>query len=201
MYLKLLLTFSLVIFIDCELNIRANSLEGTENVHLNLTDKQLSLQKYLSWLTFLQSKNDLNTTSKFGWLDWELNYNNDQTNVDSTRYPLAFIGYAAASIVYKTPSYRQVSVRIVDNVIQRLLEQHQYEYIQLYWSHLSSFPDPVIHENIMYSGHLAMLIALYESLSGDFKYTNIGWNFTWPGYANISYTAKKLMDVIHDQVN
>ena len=184
------------------LNIVPNHLNGTENLAQELTDKQLGLQKYLAWLTVLQPQTSqhLANSTKFGWQGWSSNYNNNQTDMTSVRYPLAFIGYALAALVYKTPAYRELSVSILDNVIQRLIEQHQYEYIQFYWSHLETFPDPIAYENIMYSGHLAMLIALYESISGDFKYTSDGWDFNWPNHAPIHYNAAKLMQSIQDQI-
>lgn len=205
----LILIISLFGLIHCKLDIIANKIDGTENLKFTLTDKQLSIQKYLVWLTCLQEHDYLtaSNTTKFGWLDWESNYNNDQTNMDSVRYPLAFIGYAAASLAYTTPAYRHLTTRILDNVIQRLLEQHQYAYIELYWSLTRTFPDPVTHENIMYSGHLAMLIALYESISGDLvKYSEIGWKFVWNNNGSngtsiiIEYNAAKLMEAINRQV-
>ena len=192
----------LIATINCYLNITPNDLAGTENLKLELTDKQLAIQKHLSWLTILQPNNNppADNSTKFSWHGWDSNYNNNQTDMTSVRYPLAFIGYALAALVYKTPAYTELAVAILDNVIQRLLEKHQYEYIELYWSHISTFPDPVAYENIMYSGHLAMLISLYESISGDYKYTTKGWYFTWPGQKSIHYDANKLMGAIQSQI-
>jgi hypothetical protein len=182
----------------CLLNVVPNSLKGTETLNLRVTDKQLAIQKYLASLTIFQSKSEHNQTM-FGWKGWEANYNNDQKDMYSVRYPLAFIGYSIAAMAYKTPIYRELSANILDNVIQRLLEKHQYEYIQDYWSHLSTFPDPVANENIMYSGHLAMLISLYESISGNLKYSTQGWQFKWSNQSSIGYDSKKLMDAIFKQ--
>lgn len=183
----------------CELDITPNSLIGTENLPFNLTDKQLAIQKYLAWLTILQDKSENNQTTNFGWKGWESNYNNDQKYLPAVRYPLAFIGYSIAALVYKTPAYKELSSAILDNVIQRMLESNQYKYIESYWKKTRYFPDPVIHENIMYSGHLAMLIALYESISGDFKYTEKGWYFKWDNQS-IHYDTNRLMAVILNQV-
>ncbi len=198
----MILVFILIqaITVNCYLNIILNNLDGTESLNLEITDKQLGLQKFLAWLTLLQTGNKQNDTTQFGWLGWDSNYNNNQTDMTSVRYPLAFIGYSIAAMVYKTPAYRELSVKIIDNVIRRLIEQHQYEYIKLYWSHIDTFPDPIAYENIMYSGHLAMLISLYESISGDYKYTNEGWYFVWPNYKPIHYDARKLMQSIQDQI-
>ena len=186
-----------------ELDIISNSINGTENLNLALSDKQLGILNYFAHLTILQAKNGtVNSTNftAFGWEGWESNYNNDQRFLQAVRYPLAFIGYAVSFIVYKTPGYRELAINIVDNVIQRLLEEHQYEYIENYWKDLKSFPDPVYVENIMYSGHLAMLIALYESISGNFKYSESGWFFKWNGEKRFHYNTTLLMNAILRQV-
>ena len=189
--IKIIFLSYLISFTYAKLDVVPNSLLGTENLNFELSDKQLAISKYLAWLTILQNE----------WKGWEVNYNNDQRYLQAVRYPLSFIGYTAAALVYKTPGYRELSVRILENVIQRLLEEHQFKYIEVYWKHEKTFPDPVAHENIMYSGHLAMLMALYESISGDLKYSNVGWDFTWNnGSFKIHYTLKKLMNTIANQV-
>ena len=38
-------------------------------------------------------------------------------------------------------------------------------------------PDPVYHENVMFSAHLAQVGALYEAVSGDASLSEIGWQF------------------------
>lgn len=207
-HLILLVTSLLTFYLPnslAKLDLEPNSLKGTENLKLGLTDKQLALQKYFSFLTIFQTSNNqsTNSTSKFGWQGWEANYNYSQLYLPSLRYPLSFIGYAVTSLVYKTPAYRELAVRVVDNVIQRLLEEYTYSYIKAHWSHNKHFPDPVVHENIMYSGHLAKLISLYESLSGDLiKYSQTGWYFSWNGQQrrDLYYNSDKLMRVIYDQV-
>lgn len=195
MLFLLLIIFHLA---ESELNVTLGTLNGTECLKDGLTDKQLAIQKYLAWLTILQPTSHDNSTA-FGWKGWEVNYNNDQKDLPAVRYPLSFIGYAIAATIYKTPMYKELSIKVLDNVIQRLIEKHQYEYIESYWKHEKTFPDPVIHENIMYSGHLAQLIALYESISADYKYTNVGWYFKWSNESSIHYTASKLMQILQNQ--
>ncbi len=68
------------------------------------------------------------------------------------------------------------------------------------WSYVDMFaefraqptwPDPVAYKNIMYSGHLAQLLALYEALSGDINtYSVTGWNFTWPWPTDNNQTGR-----------
>ena len=181
------------------LNIEPKSLNGTQSIPMELTDKQLGIQRYLAWLTVLQSSQQ-QPDSRFGWNGWETNYNNGQLDVYSVRYPLAFIGYSVAAMVYKTPIYRELAVNMLDNIIQRFIEPHQYMYIERYWSREPTFPDPVAKANIMYSAHLAQLIALFESISGNYKYTNDGWSFNWFG-SQLHYDTRKLNDAILKQID
>jgi hypothetical protein len=194
---------------NCFFNITANDLLGTEFLEHELTDKQLGIQKYLAWLTILQDGDreqengrSFDEATRFGWKGWESVYYTDQKYLNSVRYPLAFVGYTFSILAYKTPSYRELAAKVLDNCIRRLIERHQYMYIEDYWKKQKTFPDPIAHENIMYSAHLALLIALYESISLDFKYTNRGWSFVWSNDSEpIHYDAEKLMRAINAQVN
>ena len=85
-------------------------------------------------------------------------------------------------------------------MIERLLQRRAWEYIEMYWKNQPTFPDPVVFENIMYSAHVAQMIALYESITGDTKYDTAGFDFVWSKDKVIHYTARKLMQVMYDQV-
>jgi hypothetical protein len=53
----------------------------------------------------------------------------------------------------------------------------------------------------MYSAHLAQMIALYESISGDMTYSTNGWDFIWDNQTKIHYTTQQLNQVIWNQMN
>jgi hypothetical protein len=171
--------------------IPVKSVEGTQNDPDGLTIKQAAIQRWLAGMTYLDRSGD-------GWNGWYIDPK--QLGLESTRYSLAFIGYAAAGMAYKTPAYREVSAAILDDVISRLLEKRTWQYIETYWKNDPHFPDPVAYENIMYSGHLAQMIALYESITGDTKYDTQGFDFVWSKDKVIHYTAKQLMQAMYDQV-
>ncbi|MEW5945947.1 MAG: hypothetical protein AB1742_07080 [bacterium] len=172
------------------LDVKEKSLEGTENA-AGLTDKQLAIQRWFAELTFLNEGGD-------GWEGWYVHEN--QLGLESIRYSLAFLGYAAAAMAYKTPAYREATARILDDSVRRMVEKRVWDFIEVYWKDDPHFPDPVAWENIMYSGHLAQLIALYESITGDMKYSTEGWDFVWDEETAIHYTAEKLMKAMYDQV-
>lgn len=103
-------------------------------------------------------------------------------------------------MAYKTPAYREVAIQILDNVVQRLLVKATWQYIEKYWKARPTFPDPVVYENIMYSGHLSQVIALYESISGDMKYSDRGFDFVWNATNVMHYNLYQLNTVIYKQM-
>ena len=166
-----------------------------------LSEKELKLIRFLSYLTFLQTSNSNNIT----WYGWEKNYDGPQLDLDSIRYPLAHIGYTAAALAHRTPNYRELAVKILNDSIIRMINMKTWTYIDYYWKKTASFPDPVYNENIMYSGHLLQLLTLYESISGDFTYDTTGFDFIWnkdgDPITRMHYTTTKLAQAIYRQMN
>ena len=164
-----------------------------------LSEKELKLIRFVSYLTYFQT-----TSMNMTWNGWEKNFDGPQLDLGSIRYPLAHIGYTAATLAYRTPNYRELSLNILNDVIQRMLTIKVWGYIDQYWSKYPTFPDPVYHENIMYSGHLLQLIGLYESLSGDFTYDTQGFDFVWNktsgNTTKFHYSTSKLAEVIYRQM-
>ncbi len=56
----LVIVVVLLIQLSDALNIKPNSIEGTENIPLAFTDKQLGIQRYLASLTFLNTNSSVN---------------------------------------------------------------------------------------------------------------------------------------------
>lgn len=170
--------------------IEEKTIAGTESLE-HMTDKQLAIQRWFAYMTFLNNGED-------GWKDW---FNDEkQLGLDSYRYSLAFMAYASGAMVYKTPAYRELTAKILDDSIQKLIEKKVWDFIKVYWDEEPTYPDPVAWENIMYSGHLMQIIALYESITGDMKYSTEGWDFVWDDDTKIHYDANKLMEVVFKQV-
>ncbi|MEI7980312.1 MAG: hypothetical protein WCI71_01575, partial [Bacteroidota bacterium] len=110
----------------------------------------------------------------------------DDQGVSACRYTVAFSSYFLALEQYhKFPAWREALQPAFDKLIQRMLQKQ----IWGYWSHesqgitkfepnmdrpYSQNDDPVSLGNIMYSGHLGMMINLYQMLYGDKKWDQPG---------------------------
>jgi len=105
-----------------------------------------------------------------------------QEGFDCYRYQLAFMVYTLALAQYhRTPAYRELYRDTIQKLIEKML---RYE-VWGYWETTSRGSkilnpalekleegniDPVLRQNIMYSGHLLMMVGLYEMLYQDGTY-------------------------------
>jgi hypothetical protein len=195
----------LIVYLNCSasgngLKITSKSIEGTETIENGLTDKQLGIQRYFGELTFLRK--DLNN-----WNNWgEAVKDVDCDGNTCIRYEIAGLAYSAALLGMQLPSYSQVSEAIMFNCIQRMTQQVVYQYIELFddFKGQSTYPDPVVYKNIMFSGHLLQMISMFEGIFGNFTFANEGWDFIWidPTFNQtqmIHYTTSRLMEVVYQQ--
>ena len=126
-----------------------------------------------------------------------------QFGLFSKRYHIAFAGYAAAALgIRGTDGERKTVGRILDNCIRRILARDVWAYSQSrkYWGEKPWAPDPCFRENVMYTGHLLQLLALYETFTHDTKYWTQGFDFEWSKEKTVHYTVQKLIDVTVDQM-
>ena len=139
------------------LRVESNSLSGTES-SFELTDKQLSIQRWFSQLTFLNQNVD-------DWTGWgEVIEDLHCDGNTCIRYEISGLAYAVAAMAHRTPAYSEVVIKILKNCIFRMLSKKVWQYVELFNDFKSqpSYPDPVAYKNIMYSGHLAQVC--YTSL-------------------------------------
>ena len=132
-----------------------------------------------------------------GW--W---HRGQQFGLTSTRYHIAFAGYAAAALGIRGDAEQKAVVgRILKNCITRYLRREVWAYSQSkdYWG-AARTPDPCRRENVMYTGHLLQLLALYECFTGDLKYWSEGFDFVWDAKTRVHYTVRKLIDVTVEQM-
>ena len=111
---------------------------------------------------------------------------------DSYRYQLAIMAYAVGvAHFHRLPATRSMFKRLLDRVIHKMLLREVWGY----WFNASvsgNYPDPgrtelrepwidpIIKENIMYSGHILMMTSLYAMLFDDEKYEKPGsLTFHW----------------------
>lgn len=142
-----------------------------------------------------------------------------QEFLDAYRYQLATMVYAASLTHYhRLPALRTVFKPLVRQLIQKMLRRDVWGYWFL-TSHgnvvtdpslkelRKPWADPVIKENIMYSGHLLLMISLYAMLFDDdefekedsivFKWDPVFFGF---GPENFKYCTQTLQKVILDEM-
>ncbi len=112
----------------------------------------------------------------------------------SLRYQAAFSGYAAALLGMRTPAYPGLTGKILADTIQRLVDRRAWQYIASYWADKPWFPDPCGGENIMYSGHLLQLLAMYEAVTNDPRWRTAGFDFVWDKTRRVHHDTMSLVE-------
>jgi hypothetical protein len=139
-----------------------------------------------------------------------------QEGLDSYRYQLGYMAYALALAQYhKTPAYRELYQKALDNLIQKMIRKD----VWYYWEHTSKgftatnppqkgrglgWIDPVVEKNIMYSGHLINMVELYQMLYRDDRYDKpksitFRWQLVSQLLNSFQYDGNKLAEVIQKQ--
>jgi hypothetical protein len=163
---------------------------------------------------------------EMGQLRWVLNIANqpldefsglegrNQDDLTSYRYAIAFGAYFLALEQYhKLPAWSEAIQPAFDRLIQKMIRKPVWEY----WAQTSRgvpqlepgrdrpYPearDPVAHWNIMYSGHVAHMVNLYEMLYRDFKWDAAGSIvFAWSDTERYVYAGQSLVKALHDQMS
>ncbi|KAL3442795.1 hypothetical protein BJX65DRAFT_321072 [Aspergillus insuetus] len=139
--------------------------------------------------------------------------------LDAYRYQLATMAYAAGAAHYhRLPALRSVFKTLMERLIKKMLRREVWGYWFL-TSHSGKFvdpdleqlrqpwADPIVRENIMYSGHLLLMVSLYTMLFNDDKYNEQGalsfsWNpvFWGMGPEKFSYTRETLQQAILNEM-
>eukprot|EP00927_Polykrikos_kofoidii_P047554 TRINITY_DN41777_c0_g1_i1.p1 TRINITY_DN41777_c0_g1~~TRINITY_DN41777_c0_g1_i1.p1 ORF type:complete len:818 (+),score=104.57 TRINITY_DN41777_c0_g1_i1:78-2531(+) len=102
-------------------------------------------------------------------------FNTEQLSFTSTRYHLAFCGYAASVVLMRCPCYARRLERILQKLIDEMLSERVWGYMCHHWPGDGPSSRPFgCEENVMWSGHVLMLTALYEALTGDDRYRRAG---------------------------
>lgn len=157
-----------------------------------LSEEEIEMQRWLSSITWQLPKN------KWG-RHW--NVGGSQTGIYSIRYQAAFCGYASALLGMRTPAYPELTTKIIDNLIEHIVDKKAWTYISIYWQEKSWYPNPCYKENIMFTGHLMQLMATYEAINGNDKYRKKGVEFIWDNENKFRYNLMQLVDVTIKQMN
>ena len=128
-----------------------------------------------------------------------------QHGIFSKRYNIAFAGYAAVAVGMRGDAEVRGRVgKVLANCFERMLRADVWEYSQTksYWGRKPWAPDPCYRENVMYTGHLLHLLALYELFTGDRRYHREGggWDFVWKDGRKVHYDVEKLIEVTVEQM-
>jgi hypothetical protein len=110
----------------------------------------------------------------------------DEIGDSARRFEIAFSGYFLGAEQYnKFPAWHGPIQNGYDRLIRKMLEKPVWEY----WSKDSAgrplyepkfdspeapTADPIVYRNIMYSGHIGMMVGQYEMLYRDFKWDKPG---------------------------
>ena len=163
---------------------------------LPLTEDERAALRWLDYVT-----GPLSEAEERKW--WPTGGGGRQFGLSATRYHIAFAGYAAAALGIRGNAEQRADVgRILKNCITRYLRREVWAYSQAksYWGKRPWAPDPCYRENVMYTGHLLQLLALYECFTGDTKYWTTGFDFVWNAKKRVHYDVRKLIDVTVEQM-
>ena len=138
----------------------------------------------------------------------------NQEGVTAYRYSIAFLTYfLAAEQFHKLPAWPELIQPRMDRLIRKMILKPVWEF----WAEVSRgvpvleplmnkpYPaqhDPVAIDNIMYSGHLGHMIALYEMLYRDLKWSRPGSIvFAWSDDEQYVYDNHSLQKLMRDQMS
>lgn len=91
------------------------------------------------------------------------------------RYSLAWISYSLANVALIDPSQRQLAAHGIDFAIQkikhkRIWQDWQQDGFGKTDPENATIDDAIAHGNVMFKGHLNMMYALFQLVSGDARY-------------------------------
>lgn len=119
--------------------------------------------------------------------------------VNWLRYELSFSTCALAMAAESTPAFRKPYTEAIDGIVQKMLYHTVWDYWidpEIVWGG----DNPIHPYNIMYTGHLQLMMALHERLAGNQKYfSNVdlvsqGGTQSWT--TNLSALSADIHDLI-----
>ncbi|CAG1009817.1 MAG: hypothetical protein OIN86_11300 [Candidatus Methanoperedens sp.] len=113
----------------------------------------------------------------------------------AVRVQLSSASFAAAALASKTPAYREVYEKIMDCLIQRMLQRRTWSY----WRYCSRNLDPIYKNNICYSAYLSNMIGLFEKLTNNYRYDE-NFDLIWNKNTKFTYNHHTLTKRIYEQM-
>ncbi|HEX8613547.1 MAG TPA: hypothetical protein VF800_19885 [Telluria sp.] len=121
----------------------------------------------------------------------------DEFQTAATRYQLNFLAYGVALTQARyTPAFRgymhEAQVALLDKQAQH--QVWSYWRLENLWGNLRADPDPVARENIMYTGFVALQMALFSASTGRRDFSQAGrFTLVHPSGTRYAYDAGSLV--------
>lgn len=165
-----------------------NSNENTKNNDYELSSDNVNRLRFLLDRA-LQPVDEFNG---FEWLD--------QFQTAAIRYQLNFVGYALSMAQANyLPAFSGYMHKAQENLILKQTNHRVWKYwaIENLWGNFVNNPDPIIRENIMYTGFCATQMAMYHSATGknDFNQPN-SFLLEHPSGKKFSYSLPTLVQAL-----
>ncbi len=116
----IILILSLSLYVGQQ--VKKSILNNEDDINPLLSEKELKFIRFLSYLSNI-------STTNITWNGWEKNSEGPQLGLDAIRYPSAHIGYTAAALAFRTPNYRELALKMLNDTIKRMLTIKIWVYI------------------------------------------------------------------------
>jgi hypothetical protein len=124
----------------------------------------------------------------------------DQYQFAAIRYQLNFLQYALAMAQYtRTPAFHGYLSEAQRNLIEKMTIRSVWKYWRLEsaWGNLRYSTDPIVRDNIMFSGYLGCMLGMYESTTGDRRYDVPGsLSFRWSDATEYAHDHGSIHDAL-----
>lgn len=126
----------------------------------------------------------------------------EQFREGAVRYQLNFVSYVTAMYQYTcAPAFTGYAAEAQRNMIEKMTHKSVWSYWSLenLWGNLRWNPDPIVDDNVMYSGYLGLMLGLYETTTGDRRYREPGClELRWSARTTYRHDAGSINDALAD---
>lgn len=146
-------------------------------------------------------------------LDVALQEDDDWSNYDileqfqpsAVRYEINFLSWALTTLQYcRMPAFHGYLSEAQRKLISKYQQRRVWSYwwLENIWGNLESNPDPVRKQNVMLTGFLGLQIGLYQSATGDMRYTEPGSIvFEWDPKTRYEYSLTTMCDALYREMS
>jgi hypothetical protein len=135
----------------------------------------------------------LQPVAEFNGFEWL-----DQFQTAAVRYQLNFLGYGIAMTQARfTPAFAGYMDEAQINLLDKQADYRVWSYwgLENLWGNLKLNPDPVSQENIMYTGFIALQMALFTASTGRDDFSQTGrFKLIHPAGKSYAYHAAALIE-------